>query len=254
MPPADGIPPGAPHHPAESPVPLPDHDWRPFTLPGATAPIHSIETTIWNITTPRQDARTPDEAGGTTSQENSAAGLHSSATWLDSEATKRQSGDTAGRSDIRALVKVLRPGSASRRARAIIREILQQEGLPDDDVDSAELVVAELAANAEKHACPPYELRVFHLDGVPTWCEVVDGDPGTHEVRLILDLLRSVTEIGLPLLAENGRGLLLAHRLSGGHCQTYPVTTLAAAPSKAVAFALPTRSGGRLVLSPLSSG
>ncbi|MGJ6969954.1 ATP-binding protein [Streptosporangium sp. G11] len=148
-------------------------------------------------------------------------------------------------------MKVLRPGSASRRARAVVREVLQQAGLPGDDIDTAELIVAELAANAEKHACPPYELRVFHLDGIPTWCEIVDGDPGTHEIRLILNLLRSVTEIGLPLLAENGRGLLLAHRLSGGHCQTYPVITLAATPGKAVAFALPTRSGSRLILSPL---
>ncbi|MGW0595218.1 ATP-binding protein [Streptosporangium sp. NPDC002607] len=142
---------------------------------------------------------------------------------------------------------MLRPGSVSRRARAVVRDVLQHAGLPGDDIDTAELIVAELAANAEKHARPPYELRVFHLDGIPTWCEVADGAPNTHEVRLILNLLHSVTEIGLPLLAENGRGLLLAHRLSGGHCQTYPVTTLAATPGKAVAFALPTLSGNRLI-------
>ncbi|GAA0841699.1 hypothetical protein GCM10009525_55410 [Streptosporangium amethystogenes subsp. fukuiense] len=162
----------------------------------------------------------------------------------------RDSG-AAGRSDVRALVKVLRPGSASRRARAILRDVLQHAGLPGDDIDTAELIVAELAANAEKHACPPYELRVFSLDGVPTWCEVVDGDPDTHEIRLIFNLLYSVTEIGLPLLAENGRGLLLAHRLSYGNCRTYPVTTLAGTPGKAVAFVLPTCSGDRLILSSL---
>ncbi|MER5622374.1 ATP-binding protein [Streptosporangium sp. NPDC002544] len=157
-----------------------------------------------------------------------------------------------GQSDIRALVKVLQPGSASRRARAIVREVLQQAGLPEDDIDTAELIVAELAANAEKHARPPYELRVFSLDGIPTWCEIVDGDPDPHEVAIILNLLHSVTEIGLPPLAENGRGLPLAHQLSGGHCQTYPAVTLTAAtPGKAVAFALLTLSGNRLIFPPL---
>ncbi|WP_329083876.1 ATP-binding protein [Streptosporangium sp. NBC_01469] len=145
-------------------------------------------------------------------------------------------------------MKVLRPGSASRRARAVVREVLQQAGLPDDDIDTAELIVAELAANAEKHARPPYELRVFSLDGTPTWCEIVEGDQDLHEIRIILNLLHSVEEIGLPLLAENGRGLLLAHRLSHGHCQTYPVVTLTTAtPGKAVAFALPTLFGNRLI-------
>ncbi|WP_440100885.1 ATP-binding protein [Streptosporangium sp. H16] len=145
-----------------------------------------------------------------------------------------------GQDDIRALVKVLRPGSASRRARAVVREVLQHVGLSGDDIDTAELIVAELAANAEKHARPPYELRVLSLDGIPAWCEIVDGDPDLHEISIILNLLRSVEEIGLPLLAENGRGLLLAHRLSHGHCQTYPVVTLTTAtPGKAVAFALP---------------
>ncbi|MER5625795.1 hypothetical protein ABT061_32630 [Streptosporangium sp. NPDC002544] len=50
----------------------------------------------------------------------------------------------------------------------------------------------------------------------------------------------------------DGRGLLLAHQLSGGHCQTYPAITLATAtPGKAVAFALPTLSGNRLIFPPL---
>ncbi|MFI6452814.1 ATP-binding protein [Streptosporangium amethystogenes] len=154
--------------------------------------------------------------------------------------------------DVRALVKVLPPGSASRRARAVIREVLQDAGLPGDDIDSAELIVAELAANAEKHARPPYELRIYHLDGVPTWCEIVDGDPDPHEIVIILGLLNSVREIGLPLLAENGRGLLLVHRLSHGHCHVHATTTYTTAtPGKAVAFALPTPSGTRLTFPPL---
>ncbi|MER5646512.1 ATP-binding protein [Streptosporangium sp. NPDC002524] len=137
-------------------------------------------------------------------------------------------------------MKVLAPGSASRRARAVVREVLGDAGLPIDDIDSAELIVAELAANAERHARPPYELRIHSLDGIPTWCEIVDSDPDPHEVGIILNLLRSVTEIGLPLLAENGRGLLLAHRLSRGYCHVRPTTVgTTGTTGKAVAFALP---------------
>ncbi|WP_329079551.1 MULTISPECIES: ATP-binding protein [unclassified Streptosporangium] len=142
--------------------------------------------------------------------------------------------------DVHALVKVLQPGSASRRARAVVREVLREAGLDDDAIADAETIVAELAANAERHARPPYELRVLSLDGVPAWCEVVDGDPDLHEVRIILGLLHSVEEIGLPLLAENGRGLLLVHRLSQGRCHVHPTTThTTGTPGKAVTFALP---------------
>ncbi|MFI6452821.1 hypothetical protein ACIBF6_14805 [Streptosporangium amethystogenes] len=66
--------------------------------------------------------------------------------------------------------------------------MLQDAGLPDDDIDSAELIVAELAANAEKHAHPPYEPRIYHLDGAPTWCEIGEAPAradGAHpRVRL----------------------------------------------------------------------
>ncbi|WP_248959363.1 ATP-binding protein [Sphaerisporangium perillae] len=156
----------------------------------------------------------------------------------------------AGPVRTRTLVRLLQPGSASRRAREVIREVLRRAGADDEAIADAELIVAELAANAEWHARPPYELRVFSEDGVPIWCEIVDGDPDTHEVAIVLDLLRSVREIGLPLLAENGRGLLLAHRLSGGNCHVHSVTTsTTGAPGKAVAFALPAPSNAR----PLSS-
>ncbi|MEU8206870.1 ATP-binding protein [Streptosporangium sp. NPDC049046] len=160
-----------------------------------------------------------------------------------------------GGGDIRVLVKILQPGSASRRARAVLREVLREAGLDDEAVSDAETMVAELAANAERHARPPYELRVLSLDGVPTWCEVVDGDPDLHEVRIILGLLDSVEEIGLPLLTENGRGLLLVHRLSQGQCHVHPATThTTGTPGKAVTFALPTRSGACPPFSPLRTG
>ncbi|MGS2644185.1 ATP-binding protein [Streptosporangium sp. G12] len=150
------------------------------------------------------------------------------------------------------MVRVLQPGSASRRARAILREVLQESGLGDDAISDAELVVAELAANAEKHAHPPYELRIISVNAVPTWCEIADGDPDLHEVGIIFDLLHSVDELGLPLLAENGRGLLLAHQLSRGHCHVYATTTFTTgAPAKAVTFALPTRPDNQCTFLPL---
>ncbi|MEV7968896.1 ATP-binding protein [Sphaerisporangium sp. NPDC088356] len=149
--------------------------------------------------------------------------------------------------DIRVLVKLLPHGSAARRARTVIREVLRQAGLDDDAITDAEIIGSELAANAEKHAHPPYELRVYHVDGIPTWCEVVDGDPEPNKIRDALHRLSTLPEPDLSLLAENGRGLLLTYELSQGHCQAYRTTTITTeAPGKAVAFALPTASGTRL--------
>lgn len=143
------------------------------------------------------------------------------------------------------LVTFLHPGSASRRARAFVREVLQAEGVPGDDIADAETVVAELAANCEKHARPPYEIRIFHLAGIPTWCEIVDGDPDLGWIPAILDRPRAQTV--LDLFSENGRSLLLVRELSQGHCRAYTTTTFTTdTPAKAVSFALPTRSGTRL--------
>ncbi|WP_051751414.1 ATP-binding protein [Streptosporangium amethystogenes] len=148
------------------------------------------------------------------------------------------------------LVAVLRPGSASRRARAVVREVLLAEGVPGDDIADAEAVAAELAANCERHARPPYEIRVFDLAGVPTWCEVVDGGPDLGWIPAVLDSSRP--RIVPDLFAENGRGLLLVRELSQGYCRAYPTTTFTTdAPAKAVAFALPTRWGTRLTCPPL---
>ncbi|WP_248961169.1 ATP-binding protein [Sphaerisporangium perillae] len=154
--------------------------------------------------------------------------------------------------DIHVLVRILPYGSAARRARTVIREVLQQAGLAGDAVTDAEIIVGELAANAERHARQPYELRVFHIDGIPTWCEVVDGDPEPGKIRDAFQRLSTLPEPDLSLLAENGRGLLLTYELSQGHCQAYRTTTITTAtPGKAVAFALPTRSGHRPPLSSL---
>ncbi|WP_405139947.1 ATP-binding protein [Sphaerisporangium sp. NBC_01403] len=151
--------------------------------------------------------------------------------------------------DIRVLVRILPYGSAARRARTVIRDVLQQAGLARDAVIDAEIIVGELAANAERHARQPYELRVFHIGGVPTWCEVVDGDPEPEKIRHAFQRLSTLPEPDLSLLAENGRGLLMTYELSQGHCQAYRTTTITTdAPAKAVAFALPNCSGHRAPL------
>ncbi len=153
-------------------------------------------------------------------------------------------------SDVHMLVRLLRPGSVSRRARAVVREVLQAEGIAREEIADAETVVAELAANCEWHARPPYEIRVFSLCGVPTWCEVVDGDPDLGWIPALLDLPLAYPP--LDPFAENGRGLTLVRELSLGHCRAYPTTTFTTdAPAKAVAFALPARSGTRLTCPPL---
>lgn len=153
----------------------------------------------------------------------------------------REAIDATGHGGVRVTIKALQPGSASRRARAVVRETLQRAGVGEDDIADAEVIVAELAANAEKHGRPPYELRIFRLDGVPAWCEVADGDPDLYEIGIIFNLLRSVKEIGLPLLAENGRGLLLTHRLSNGHCRVHPATIFASGAAGTLARPSPSR-------------
>ncbi|GII84892.1 hypothetical protein Ssi03_28820 [Sphaerisporangium siamense] len=136
------------------------------------------------------------------------------------------------------LVTALSPGSASRVARLVVRGALAWAGVNEDAIGDAEITVAELAANSERHAGGPYELRVHHLDGVPVWCEMVDGGE-LGEVPAILRRLATAPVTG-PMFAESGRGLLLAHRLSHGRCYAYPTTlSSGGGPAKAVAFRLP---------------
>ncbi|MFC4533434.1 ATP-binding protein [Sphaerisporangium dianthi] len=151
---------------------------------------------------------------------------------------------------VSVVVAVLRPGSACRRARALVREVLQGEGLGREEVMDAETIVSELVANAERHGRAPYELRVYELGGVPTWCEVVDGDADLRWIPAVLE--RSHGQTAPDLFAEGGRGLMLTRELSQGHCRAYVTTAFAGGePAKAVAFALPTRSGTRLTCPPL---
>ncbi|MCW2879350.1 MAG: hypothetical protein JWQ95_3450 [Sphaerisporangium sp.] len=145
----------------------------------------------------------------------------------------------------RVLVTRLRAGSASRRARAAVREALSRAGVTADGIGDTEIIVAELAANAEKHACGPYELRIHCLSGIPMWCEMVDGGHELGEIPAMLAYLHTAEEIDLRPFAESGRGLFLAHRLSGGRCYAYPTTmSVGGTAGKAVAFALPAPSCG----------
>ncbi|WP_181871480.1 ATP-binding protein [Sphaerisporangium album] len=167
-----------------------------------------------------------------------------------SEETPADLASDEARAEVGMLVAFLHPGSASRRARALVREALQGEGVSEDEISDAETAAGELAANAERHGRPPYEVRVFTLGGAPAWCEVVDGDPDLGWIPAVLDRPRVQTVVDL--YAEGGRGLMLVRVLSEGHCRAYPTTTFATGePAKAVAFALPTRSGTRLTCPPL---
>ncbi|WP_214408966.1 ATP-binding protein [Sphaerisporangium fuscum] len=177
-------------------------------------------------------------------------------------AEERRSGDAvhaACDDTFRVLVTTLRGGSASRAARAAVRRALLEAGVAADGIGDAEIIVAELAANSEKHACGPYELRIHFLSGIPMWCEMVDGGTRLAEIHAILADLHTaaepepsgprapdeIDEIDLTPFAESGRGLLLAHRLSGGHCYAYPTTMFVGrTPGKAVAFSLPAPSCG----------
>lgn len=170
----------------------------------------------------------------------------------------------------RVLARLLPPGRAAGQARRLLREVLTAAGVTGEALSDAELVVSELAANAELHAREPYELRVLITEAHPVWCEIADGGPGLGEVAAVLAGLRTAnapvpglpwaggvteepdpttgtgsdpaagTEPDLVLWEENGRGLLLAHRLTGGHCCVYPTRLLATGErGKAVAFPLP---------------
>ncbi|WP_433361275.1 ATP-binding protein [Streptosporangium sp. CA-115845] len=147
--------------------------------------------------------------------------------------------------DYRVLVKTLQPGSAAHRARAVVRQVLQNAGFDGEELSDAESAVAELAANAEEHGWQPFELRVVFVDGEPSWCEVIDADRDLDGIPAILDRLRACgDEPDLSLFAERGRGLLLVHALSKGRCRAYVTRMCATGTSgKAVGFALPTKTG-----------
>ncbi|RBQ18084.1 hypothetical protein DP939_22235 [Spongiactinospora rosea] len=142
-------------------------------------------------------------------------------------------------------MRTLPKGDAAHRARHLLRETLTQAAVADDQIADAELVVAELATNAELHGRGPLEIRIGTVVQKPLWCEIVDSDPNLGDVPTLLANLRATARdtlptLDIPLIPEASRGLLIAHRLSNGRCYAYRTrlctsTTL----GKAVAFALP---------------
>ncbi len=112
-------------------------------------------------------------------------------------------------------------------ARALVRTALAEQE-PAADSDTAELLTAELVANAVEHTTgqAPIELVVELL---PTGCRVEVHDPDPDPPG---DLAQPVTEEPDPW-QEHGRGLLLIRALSSscGHRPT--------ASGKAVWFRLP---------------
>lgn len=160
-------------------------------------------------------------------------------------------------SDRGLIVRALPDGRAGRRARAIVREVLTEAGVREPEVADAELAVGELAANAETHSYGPYEMRIVLVDGHPAWCEVVDADEDLAGIPEMFAELRSNVVpddlvSGEELPQENGHGLAIVHRLSGGRCEAFPaVLHTTGLPGKAVAFALP-GSGDSTGGSPLS--
>ncbi|WP_084517932.1 ATP-binding protein [Microtetraspora niveoalba] len=113
--------------------------------------------------------------------------------------------------------------SSTCMARRVTRARLTKWGLPDDTIDTVELLVSELAANALRHTQGPVQLSLSLEDGLLRG-EVEDTDrrpPRLHEADPY---------------DERGRGLNMVERLS---CCWGSVPTLT---GKVVWFELPVRS------------
>ncbi|MCP2341962.1 ATP-binding protein [Actinomadura rupiterrae] len=144
-----------------------------------------------------------------------------------------------------ARVWRLHPARAERRAREIVRELLERAGTAAGAVDDLELVAAELAANGVQHAEPPLELRVLFAGSSrrPIWCEIADADPFLGRVP---ELLRPPPVLDaddldalIDGLGEDGRGLSMVHELTAGRCAAYPTTTCSRPGlGKAIGFSL----------------
>lgn len=156
----------------------------------------------------------------------------------------------------------MNPGARARRATVIYRwdeqtatptaearrafsEALAALGIEDEALDDAQLALSELVANADQHACGPYEVRLRATAHM--WvCEVADGDACVLPLPARLadvsfaaeETHRGVeAEAVVDLLAESGRGLRIVDCLTGG---AWGVRTTETA--KVVWFAIP---GGR---------
>ncbi|WP_051831854.1 ATP-binding protein [Streptomyces violens] len=110
---------------------------------------------------------------------------------------------------------ILGPGTSSvRQARYVVRKFLAEHGL-QELVDSAELLVSELATNAVVHASGRYRLTLS-LDIGTLRCEVADEQrqlprPPNRQAESKEDNGHHENHAGA---AESGRGLLLVDALS----------------------------------------
>ncbi|MEZ0076276.1 ATP-binding protein [Planotetraspora sp. GP83] len=107
--------------------------------------------------------------------------------------------------------------SAVHRARALLRCELTALRIADELIGDVELVVAELASNAVRHARGPYELRVLYDRGVPVEAEVADAGTGADLVDELLDRPLVIPD-SIEDLELGGRGLRLVAALTGGRC------------------------------------
>ena len=114
-------------------------------------------------------------------------------------------------------------------ARALVRTALADLEAPAADCHTAELLTAELVANAVEHADSPAPIELV-VELLPTGCqvEVHDGDPDPPG-----NLDRTAGDDCPDPWQEHGRGLLLIRTLSSacGHRRT--------PTGKAVWFTLP---------------
>ncbi|WP_055628962.1 ATP-binding protein [Streptomyces hirsutus] len=103
-------------------------------------------------------------------------------------------------------------------ARVILRRVLKDLGLPDDVISDGILAVSELVANADEHACGPYEVRLRSAAGRYI-CEIHDGDP-LLPVDLYMAALppakAAMVEVESGPLTERGRGLHIVNELARG--------------------------------------
>ncbi|MFI7145974.1 ATP-binding protein [Nonomuraea sp. NPDC050022] len=130
----------------------------------------------------------------------------------------------------------------ARQARGLLLSALTTLPIGPKRIEDALLMVGEVAANAEKHAHPPYELRIYHTRR-RTVVEFIDGDcrPLVLPPRLIPELtLAGIDCLEIEAL-ERGRGLLTVVALAQGDCGVRQLPAQGGRPciGKAIWFALP---------------
>lgn len=103
-------------------------------------------------------------------------------------------------------------------ARAVLRHVLKDLGLPGDVVSDGVLAISELVANAHEHACGPYEVHLRSVAGRYI-CEIHDGNPLLPTdlyLAAVPSLEATAAEVVSGLLTERGRGLHIVHELTRG--------------------------------------